>query len=192
MPLQLFLQPSNLPQRLEKQIVGQPQVHGAAEQIHRFFKPLGLDEPARQPDQVRAVPQRCARRRPERERDHCRQTSQRDDIHHVVMKDRHELEGLLRAQVLKIIIRNHFAGQVTLALEAEDLVLQVHQPAAIQPQFPQAARTMQQVQMSQPRKRRPRARHAVARFQQWHIVCLAVISDQHIEAGQVLRQPRQQ
>ncbi len=49
-------------------------------------------------------------------------------------------KACLRAQVFEVVIRDHFAGQIALPLHAQDLVLQVHQPAAFQAQFPQAAR----------------------------------------------------
>ena len=114
--------------------------------------------------------QRGVFRRPERERNHGRQAGQRNDIHHVVVKDRDQLEGLVRAQILEVVIGDHLPGQVAFPLQAQDLVLQVHQPAAIEPQLPQPPRAVQQIEVRHAGEGRPRASHPVAGFEQRLIV----------------------
>ena len=106
----------------------------------------------------------------------------------VVMKHRQQPRHLPGAHVFEIDIRNHRARHVALALEAQDLLFQFHQAAALEAQFPQAPRAVQQVQMLQARKRRARAIQAVARFEQRLIEGLAVIGDQHAERLQMPRQ----
>ena len=63
------------------------------------------------------------------------------------MQDRHQLHGSLRADVIEIIVGNQFARQIALALHAQDLVLQIYQPATVQPELPQPPRAEQQIQM---------------------------------------------
>ena len=68
------------------------------------------------------------------------------------------------------------------------LVFQVHQAAAFQAQFPQAARAEEQVEVLHAVEGMARARHAEARFEQRLVVGLAVVGDQHVELRQVLGQ----
>ena len=82
-----------------------------------------------------------------------RQAGQRQDIDRVVMEDGHHAKGLLRAQVFEVDVRDHLAGQVAFALDAEDLVLEVHQAAAFEAQLPEAARAVEQIEVRQPRRR---------------------------------------
>ncbi|MND06555.1 hypothetical protein D3C83_280030 [compost metagenome] len=53
-----------------------------------------------------------------------------------MVEHRHELEGLACAQVLEVVVRDQFAGQIALAFHAQDFVLQVNEAAAFQTQLP--------------------------------------------------------
>ena len=78
---------------------------------------------------------------------HAGEAGQRHDIQHVVMEDRDQAEGVARAQVFEIVVRDQFARHVGLALEAEDLVFEIHQAAAFETQFEQAARAVEEIEM---------------------------------------------
>ena len=68
------------------------------------------------------------------------------------------LEGLLAAQKIEVHVGDHFAGQIALALDAQNAILQIHQAAAIQAQFPQAARAEEQIEVLHAVEGMPRAR----------------------------------
>ena len=91
---------------------------------------------------------------------------ERENIDGVVLEHRQQTRGLLRAQVLEVDEGNQRAGNVAVALHAQHLVLQVDQTAAIEAQFPQPARAVQQIEMLAAREGRPRPMHAIARFEQ--------------------------
>ena len=116
---------------------------------------------------------------------HAGQTGQRHDIEHVVMKDRDQAEGAARAQVFEVVVRDQFARHVAFALHAEDLVFEIHQAAAFETQLEQAPRAVEQIEMLHAREGMTRAAHRVARFEQRLIEALAVVGDQHVEAGEI-------
>ena len=130
--------------------------------------------------------------RAERERHDGGQAGQRENIERVVVEDGDQPEGLLRAQEFEVAVGNHLAGQVALALHAQNAVLEVHQAAAFEAQFPEAARAEEQVEMLHAVERMARARHAEARFEQRLVVGLAVVGDEHVELREVLGQPPEQ
>ena len=57
---------------------------------------------------------------------------QRQDVHRVVVQDGRHSERLARAQILEVHVRDHLPRQIAFPLDAEDLVLEIHQPAAIE------------------------------------------------------------
>ena len=137
------------------------------------------------------MPQARIRWRAKRERHDRRQARQQENVDRVVMENRHHLESPLAAQEIEIHVRDHLAGQIALPLDAEHAILQIDQPAALQPQLPQSARAEQQVEVLHALEGVPRARHAKARFQQRLVVRLAVVRDEHVELRQVLGEPPQ-
>src|SRR5215813_5347848 len=102
------------------------------------------------------------------------------------MENRHELESLMRAQVLKIDVRNHFAREIAVALDAEDLIFEIDQAAAIETQLPEPARAVEQVEMRQSGEGGAQAGHAVTGLEKRQVVGFAVIGDQRVELRQAL------
>src|SRR5438046_2600958 len=104
------------------------------------------------------------------------------------MEDRQQLECFARAQILEIDVWDQLARKITLALHAENLILQLYEPATVEPELPQTPRSEQQIEMRQTAERRPRALHTISRFEQRLVVRFAVVRNQHVEFRQVLRQ----
>ena len=129
---------------------------------------------------------------PERVGHDAGQARQRQNVRGVVMKHRQQARGVARAQILEIDVGNQRAGHVAVALDAQDLVFEIHQAAAVETQLPQAARAVQQIEMLHPRERRARAIQAIARFEQRLIEGAAVIGDQHAERLEMPRERVQQ
>src|SRR3954468_2137147 len=102
------------------------------------------------------------------------------------MEDWHQTVCFARSQIFEINVRNHLSGKVAFALYAEDLVLQLHQPAAFEAQLPKPPCTMQDIKVSHPTKWRLLSRHAIAGFEERLVVRLAVIRDQNIKLRKVL------
>src|SRR5882724_10008135 len=94
------------------------------------------------------------------------ETSERQDVDRVVMENRHQTKNLVRAYVFEIEVRNQLARKIALPIDHQDLVLEIHQPAAIESKLPQSARSEQQIQMRKRAERRPLPNHAKARFEQ--------------------------
>jgi len=128
---------------------------------------------------------------PKRRRNNRGQASQRQNINRVVVKNGNQPGRFLVAQIIKIHKRNQVPRQIAFALHAQNLLLQLNQFAAFQPQLPQPPRPMQQIQMPHAPKWRLRPVHAKARLQQRLIITLAVVSDQHLKLAQMRFQRRQ-
>ncbi len=101
------------------------------------------------------------------------------------MKDREHARCVAGAQIFEIDVGNQRARHVADPLDAENLVFEIHQPATIEAQFPKSPRAVQQIQMIQFDKRRLRAIHPVARFEQRLIEGAAVVSDHHAKLRQM-------
>src|SRR5262245_30770388 len=102
------------------------------------------------------------------------------------MADGHEVEGLLEAQTVEVVRGDRLAVENAFALESENAIFQLSQAAALEAGLPQAARSVQQVEVRQTREGRSRSGHAVAGFEQRNVVGLAVVGDQDIEAAEVV------
>ena len=144
---QFLFQISRLEKSLEEVLIGQPHIDGAAHQAERFFQPPGNLQPARQTQQIRAMARMHIFGIAKSCRNQAREAGQRNNIEHVVMEHRNQPERKARAQVFEIVIRDQFARHIGLALEAEDLVFEIHQPAAFQTQFEQAARAVEKIEV---------------------------------------------
>ncbi len=108
------------------------------------------------------------------------------------MEHRNKPERKVRAQVFKVVIRNQFARHIGLTLQTEDPVFEIHQPAAFQTQLEQAPRAVEQIQVLHRIKGMAGSAHGVSSLQQRLVEALAVISDQHLEAGKISRERVQQ
>src|SRR5580700_5087762 len=104
------------------------------------------------------------------------------------MEDGDQALNPFRAQVFEVDVRDHRAGNVAGALEAEDFVFKIDQAAAIETEFPQAARAVQQIQMRQAREGRSGTIQAIARFQERLIKCRSVEGDQHLKFLEMTRE----
>ena len=138
----------DLPQRAEQQMVRQTEADGAVQQRDRLVVAPGLSEPARQADPIGAVRQGRISGRTEGQRHDGGQAGQAQDVDGVVVEDGHQPLGLPGAQVLEVDVGDHLAGKVALPFDPQDLVLQFHEAATVQAQFPQAPRAGQQVQVT--------------------------------------------
>ncbi len=52
-----------------------------------------------------------------------------------MVEDRDQPEGLFGAQVFEVEVRDQLARHVAMALDAEDLIFQIHEAAAFETQF---------------------------------------------------------
>ncbi len=123
----------DIPHRAEAQIVRQPHLQCAPEETQRFVLALGLQQPAGQADQVCAVPHIHLVGRAESERHDGREAGQRENVDGIVVEDGDHLESLLAPQKIEVDVGDHFAGQIALALHAENTIFQIDQAAAFQP-----------------------------------------------------------
>ena len=92
------------------------------------------------------------------------EAGEREDIDRIVMQDRHDAVRFAVAQVIEVDVRDHFARQIALALEAENLAFKFYQPATIEAKIPQASRPVQKVEMAHAFEGWLKARHTVAGF----------------------------
>ncbi len=157
----------------------------------------GRTQPARNSGQLLSAPDAYARKRirirvTEHGRHNRSKTCKRQNIHRIVMKNRHQPLRFPAAQVFEIHIWDKLARQVALAINAQDLLFQLHQAAAFQAQFPETARAMQQIEMTQARKRRLVTGHAIASLEQRLVIGASVIRDQDVETLQMRRKRREQ
>ena len=97
-------------------------------------------------------------------------TGESQNIHRVVMKDRHQALRFARTQIFEVDVRNQLAWQIAFAIHAKNLLFELNEAAAFETQFPEPARAMQQIEMAEAPKRRLAPGHAIARFQQRLIV----------------------
>ena len=125
-------------------------------------------------------PASSSAKNPSRER---RQAAQ---VHLVVAENSRERLGGPSAQVIEIHLRDQRRIDVIVAgpfegapAAREDVALQVLQAHRTEPQPPELARGMQQIQMHLGRKGRHAARHAVARFEQWPVEAFTIERHQH-------------
>src|SRR5579875_4223688 len=101
------------------------------------------------------------------------------------MEDRYQAMRLARAQVIEIDVRDQLARQIAVALDSQDLLLELHQAAAFKTQLPEPARAVQQVEVMQTREGRFPPGEAIARFEQRLVVGFAVIRDQNVKIRQM-------
>lgn len=132
---QFLFEISRFEKGAEEMLVGQSHGDGTSQQTVRFFETAGGLQPARQPQQVRAVAGNNILRVAKRRRDQARETRQRNNIEHVVMEHRDQTESVAGPQVFEIVIGDQFAGHVGAALEAENLVFEIHQAASFEAQL---------------------------------------------------------
>src|SRR3984885_853052 len=147
-PAALLLHLRNVPQRSKRQVVAQSALHCALNQRQPAFAFPGREQPPPNAQHLFSAPQSqpfqtlgvgAAKRRGNNRR----QATQRQNIDRVVMENRNQPSRLLATQVLEVNIRNHFPRQITLSLEAQNLILEETQPAILKSQFPYPARSMQ-------------------------------------------------
>src|SRR3954454_9683374 len=102
----------------------------------------------------------------------CGKASKGQDIDCVVMQNEYDAARLPLAQILEINIRDHLSRKVAFPLEAEDLVFQIDEAAAIESQLPKASGTAQQIEVLHAAEGRLHSSHSIACFEERLIVGL--------------------
>src|ERR1700684_2556445 len=107
----------------------------------------GLPPPTRQPNHLRAVCELGFVRRMKGPRHNSRQARQRQNVRRVVVEDGHQAKDLLRAEIFEVEVGNQFSWKIPLPLQPQDLILEIHQAAAIKSKITQATRSKQEISM---------------------------------------------
>lgn len=189
--VQFLLEQRDIPKRAKQQRIRKPGLNRAPQQLERFLMLVGREQPARDSGEI-FTPAHAGSRQgvaigaAKRGRHDGRETPERQDVDRVVMQNRHQPLRFARAQIFEVDVRDQLARQVAFTLDAEDLPLELHQATVFEAQLPKPPRSMQQIEMIQARERRVARGHAIASLEQRLVVALAVVSDQDIEAAQVL------
>ena len=97
---------------------------------------IGLTPPAGQSNHFRAVRKLSELRRLKGVRHNCCQAGQRQNVHRIVMKDRHQAKDFVGPQIFEINIWDQLPGQVALPLHAKNLMFEIHEAATVESQLP--------------------------------------------------------
>ena len=188
---ELLFEQGHIPQSTEEKTIRQTGVNGASQQFEAALVFTGGEEPARDAGEIFAATnaeagQSVAIRLAESGGDDGGEAGEREDVDGVVVEHRHQPLRLARTQIFKVDVRDHFARQVAFTLKAEDLLFEFDEAAAFEAQFPETARAVEEIEVRETAEGRFAAAHAIAHVEQRLIVAAAVVSDQDVEAAEVV------
>src|SRR5579883_156039 len=185
--IKLAFEQSDVPERPEEKVVRERGGDSAAEKREGLFEFSGFTKPTGDARHLGPVFQRRGGGVLECIRDDSGKAGEGQDIGRVVLEDREQTRGMPRPQIFEVNIGNERTGEIAVPLDAEDLILEIDQAAAIEAKLPETAGAEKQIQMLHPREGRARAIHPVTCFEQRLIEGPSVVSDQNAKRSKMLR-----